>query len=231
MIYFEPLSGQKITVALGQRGSTSQSGCGGTFVITYHEIYKGAREPIFVAGGAAADAGNPSFSKASLHKTAHGNNEVGSSGTQTNVPGYYNVMTRKRLPFDYCEVYCAGAGFLDAPKGGYLVRDPVPPENYSQGLKGGKGKIIRTLTEGGFGGGGAAYCLANNKVCNHKDINYFGAGGGFTGGSSTGIHSFSLTDSGPDCYGGGGGSYSSDQNAAFDYALVSFGKCKLEFIT
>ena len=215
LIHFEPLSGHKITVALGQRGSSSQSGCGGTFVITYHEIYKGAREPIFVAGGAAADAGDPSFSKASLNKIAHGNNKVGSSGTQTYIPKKWVNN----------EVYCAGAGFLDAPRVGNTVRGSDPPENYSQGLKGGTGKFHDTPTEGGFGGGGACYRYADVIFGKYQEINYFGAGGGFTGGS-TKLNSYTLLD----CFGGGGGSYSYDRSAAFDHAFEVYGKCKIELI-
>ena len=207
----QPLSDQKITVSLGQRGSVSESGCGGTFVIKYEN----ARVPIFVAGGAAADAGDSSFCKASLNKTAHGNNEVGSSGTQTNISENWHTI----------QVYCAGAGFIEPPRAGDVVRDSGPPENYSQGLEGGKGSFHGAPIEGGFGGGGACYIFANYIFGKYQEINYFGAGGGFTGGS-TRLNSHT----GLDCFGGGGGSYSSDKNAAFDHVFELYGKCKIEFI-
>ena len=139
---------------------------------------------------------------------------MGSSGTQTNIPGYWLDN----------QVYCAGAGFLDPPGVGNVARDSDPPENYSQGLRGGKGTFHGMPSEGGFGGGGACYCF-ELPFGRYQEINYFGAGGGFTGGSTR-----LRTPSGLDCYGGGGGSYSCDKNAAFDHAFEVYGKCKIEFI-
>ena len=82
----------------------------------------------------------------------------------------------------------------------------------------GKGKDSGSLQEGGFGGGGALY-YRNRKV-------YYGAGGGFTGGS-TRVRDYRS------CEGGGGGSFSIDKNATFDHhhVDVTYGKCKIEFIT
>ena len=142
---------------------------------------------------------------------------MGSSGTQTYIRKNWVVN----------KVYCAGAGFLDPPRFGDTVRGSDPPENYSQGLKGGKGTFNDTPTEGGFGGGGACYRYADIILGKYQEINYFGAGGGFTGGPTK---LYSEFHTGLDCFGGGGGSYSYDNNAAFDHAFEVYGKCKIEYI-
>ena len=166
---------------------------------------KNGPDPIFVAGGAAAWTGYADYSRASLRQNGNGNDRIGSSGLQSFWPNDQN------------NVYCAGAGFHDGPNVGELVADSVPPQSYAQGLKGGRGIDSYGLTEGGFGGGGA-FSYRNGK-------RYFGAGGGFTGGSTK------IRDgSSKYCDGGGGGSFSIDQNATFDLVHVEYGKCKIEFL-
>ena len=163
-------------------------------------------DPIFVAGGAAAWTGDPNYRNASLRQNGNGNDRIGSSGLQS------------FLPNDENNIYCAGAGFHEGPNVGELVADSVPPQSYAQGLKGGKGKgYDGGLREGGFGGGGAYY--------NRNGKFYHGAGGGFTGGSTKIRDGSSNT-----CDGGGGGSFSIDQNATFDLVHVVHGKCKIEFL-
>ena len=163
-------------------------------------------EPIFVAGGGAANTEDPNYAKASLRQNGKGNDRIGSSGVQSFFPKAQN------------DFYCAGAGFHEGPIVGELVANSVPPQSYAKGLKGGKAKdCYGRLREGGFGGGGAYYYR------NGKD--YHGAGGGFTGGSTK------IRDgSSKYCDGGGGGSFSIDQNAKFDHFYVEYGKCKIEFL-
>ena len=161
-------------------------------------------DPIFIAGGAAADRGDPNYGRASLRQNGKGNDRIGSSGLQSFWPN------------DQKNVYCAGAGFHEGPIVGELVADSVPPQSYAKGLKGGMGKdYYGRLREGGFGGGGALYY--RNGKC------YYGAGGGFTGGSTK------IRD-GDHCDGGGGGSFSILQNATFDHIFVEYGRCKIEFL-
>ena len=115
----------KITVALGQRGTNDNNGCGGTFVVLETDT---GPDPIFVAGGAAACRGDSNYCKASLRRTGKGNDQIGSSGLQSFSPNDEHPMN----------VYCAGAGFFDGPNGEDLEIDSVPPQSYAQGLKGGK---------------------------------------------------------------------------------------------
>ena len=113
-------------------------------------------------------------------------------------------------------------GFLEVPKVGELVADSIPPKSYAQGLRGGKGKDSSgNIMEGGFGGGGEEYYR------DHK-LNW-GAGGGFTGGS-TKIRELQPDAGSKHCDGGGGGSFSIDKNSTFDHVKVDYGKCKIEFI-
>ena len=166
------------------------------------------QDPIFVAGGAAGrDVSYDRYSaKASLLQKGNGNDRIGSSGLQS---FWQN---------DEHNVYCAGAGFHEAPIVKKLVADSVPPKTYAQGLEGGKGKWSSgSLVEGGFGGGGALY-YRNEKF-------YWGAGGGYTGGSIE-IHDGSSQY----CKAGGGGSFSIDKNAKFDHVHAYYGKCKIEFL-
>ena len=53
--------GEKITVALGQRGNNIDCGNGGTFVVKGNGIYN--PQPLFVAAGAGASAGHNRGSK------------------------------------------------------------------------------------------------------------------------------------------------------------------------
>ena len=103
--------------------------------------------------------------------------------------------------------------------GGPRVENLVQPQSYARGLKGGKGDS----SEGGFGGGGAKYLRRNNY--------YFGAGGGFSGGSAEIREGSSKNNILSKTFGGGAGeSFSIDKNAIFDYILVDYGKCKIEFL-
>ena len=189
--------GEKITVALGQRGNRIDCGNGGTFVVKENGISD--PQPLFVAAGAGGyQAGrrsngyhNAAFSKARLCQTASGNHEIGSSGVQDFFPN------------DQKDFFCGGAGYLKGPVTIDLRKDSVAPKSYKDGLIGGKAIDYNgTLTEGGFGGGGA-YCYKNGN-------RYLGAGGGYTGGGTQ------INGDG-NCYGGGGGSFSIDDEAQFDH--------------
>ena len=199
--------GEKITVALGQKGKGHpESGSGATFVVKE----TGNRpEPLFVAAGAGASS-DDNYGQASLAQTAYGNDKIGSSGIQKFQNG------------DVKDLFCAGAGFLSAPKVGRLNDRSEPPQSYSQGLMGGKGYNYVSNgyeLEGGFGGGGASF---------HRQLNgewkwYDGCGGGYTGGSNR------IRDD-DDSDGGGGGSFAADPNAKFDHKYEEYGKCKIKFL-
>ena len=194
--------GEKITVTLGQRGTSNSCGNGGTFVVKRD----GTSTPLFVAGGSGSVCSsiNQKFSKASLSQTASGNDKIGSSGVQ------------QFFANDESDIFCGGAGFLEQPVTRRLRMDSVAPRSYKDGLSGGKGKTRGgNLTEAGFGGGGAWY--------NKNGHAYFGAGGGYTGGG-TKIYN------GEYCDGGGGGSFSIDEEAQFDHAHENYGKCTVTYL-
>ena len=69
-------------------------------------------------------------------------------------------------------------------------------------------------------GGGGVYI----KKVNGVEKYYYGAGGGFTGGSTK------VDEYGMNCWGGGGGSFSADLDAKFDHIYVEFGYCKIKRI-
>ena len=215
--------GEKITVAIGQRGI--DGGSGATFVVKE----TGNRpEPLFVAAGAGLSYQHLNFGRASLAQTAKGNEKIGSSGVQKFQNGEEE------------DFFCAGAGFLEAPKVGRLNDKSEPPQSYSQGLMGGKGydhlngfmnDIVCSPArpvifvpgpvnlEGGFGGGGATF----RRELNGQRKYYFGCGGGYTGGSGR-------IRNDEKCDGGGGGSFAADPNATFDHKHEEYGKCKIQFL-
>ena len=166
-------------------------------------------EPIFVAAGAGYQHLDYEYGRASLAQTANGNEKIGSSGVQVFQNGEEE------------DFYCAGAGFLEAPKVGRLDDHSEPPQSYSQGLMGGKGYSYQDgyEMEGGFGGGGATFIRELNGDWKY----YYGCGGGYTGGSSR-IRDYK------NCIGGGGGSFAADPNAKFDHKYEQYGKCKIEFL-
>ena len=199
--------GEKITVALGQKGTRGYgSGSGATFVVKE----TGNRpESLFIAAGAGCSYSDSNYGRASLAQTANGNKKIGSSGVQKFQNGELE------------DFYCAGAGFLEAPNVGRLHKRSEPPQSYSQGLLGGKGYSYDGYElEGGFGGGGAAY----DRYLNGQWKYYYGCGGGYTGGSSR------IRDN-QYCDGGGGGSFAADPNATFDHKSEQYGKCKIKFIS
>ena len=205
---FELKKGQKVTAALGQQGIEKHGACGsgGSFFVL--ESDKGP-EPLLIAGGAgSADHMDEEFGRGNIKQTAVGNEHVGSSGKQEFIDG------------DKEDIYCAGAGFYEAPRVSDLAEGCVAPKSYEGGLPGGKGVDQRDekLTEGGFGGGGGS-CL---REANGEEKFYDGAGGGFTGGSTKvdGVTGW--------CHGGGGGSYSADLEAEFDHHYVEYGYCKIK---
>ena len=121
------------------------------------------------------------------------------------------------------DIYCAGAGFFEAPRVSDLAEGCVAPKSYEEGLTGGKGVLegYVHVFEGGFGGGGGSYWRKVNGKCKF----YYGAGGGFTGGSTKVGKDYYGRDY---CLGGGGGSFSADPNAKFDHRYVEYGYCKIE---
>ena len=200
---FELKKGQKITAALGQQGNWRNCGSGGSFLVL--ESDEGPK-PLLIAGGAGyADYGDEEFARGNIRQAAVGNENVATSGKQEIFVG------------DKKDVYCAGAGYYEAPRVSNLADGCVAPKSYKEGLTGGKGVRDGRVMEGGFGGGGGFY----KREVNGEGKCYFGAGGGFTGGSTNvgeGIFDYC-------CYGGGGGSFSADPKAEFDHEYVKYGYC------
>ena len=206
--------GDKITVALGQRGSNWVCGNGGTFVVKEN----GTSDPqlLFVAGGAGFAYVDEDFSTASLSQSASGNDKIGTSGVQ------------KFFADDGNDFFCGGAGFSEGPVTDDLRKDCVAPKIYKDGLVGGFGIAeYEDLTEGGFGGGGAYYGGAYYES-GHE---YYGAGGGYTGGG-TEIYPDAPADAfaAGKCDGGGGGSFSFDKEAKFDHVHEEYGKCIVTYL-
>ena len=195
---------QKITVALGQQGTYEYCGSGGSFVVLDGD---GGPEPLLVAAGAGFAYYDEEFGRGNLNQTVVGNEQIGKSGIQ------------KFLPGDDKDVYVAGAGYCEAPQVSKLAKGCVPPKSYRNGLTGGYGvSLSGGVYEGGFGGGGGFY----SRIVNGEWKRYYGAGGGFTGGS-TKVGKGAYADS---CF-GGGGSFSADPNAKFDHQYVEYGSCKI----
>ena len=202
---FELKQGQKITTALGQQGDHGRCGSGGSFLELESDE---GQKPLLIAGGAGrARPSDEEFGRGNIKQTAVGNENVGTSGKQQFCQG------------DKEDIYCGGAGFSKAPRVSNLAVGCVAPKSYKEGLTGGKGVDWKgDVTEGGFGGGGGYYF----REVNGKMKQYYGAGGGFTGGSTK------VDGNGITCWGGGGGSFSTDQKAKFDHHYVEFGYCKIE---
>ena len=196
---FELKQGQKITTALGQQGNDwlGRCGSGGSFLVL--ESDEGPK-PLLIAGGAGS-TWDEEFGRGNIKQAAVGNKNVGASGKQAFFDG------------EKKDIFCAGAGYDEAPRVSILADGCVAPKSYKEGLTGGKG-----VWGGGFGGGGGYYY----RKVNGKEKNYCGAGGGFSGGSTK------VDEDGVFCWGGGGGSFSADQKAKFDHHYVEFGYCKIE---
>ena len=199
-------------MALGQQGDWTTNGSGGSFCVLDGD---GGSEPLLIAAGAGHAYTFEEFGRGNINKTAVGNERIGESGIQMLLPG------------DEEDVYVAGAGYSEAPQVSNLAEGCVPPKSYRNGLTGGYGVDKNGhVHEGGFGGGGGSY----GRIVNGELKVYYGAGGGFTGGS-TKVHNGKLTDTNGneiECvFGGGGGSYSADPNAKFDNQYVEFGYCKI----
>ena len=189
--------GERITVALGQRGSPTDkgNGCGGSFLV---RETKDGPQPLLIAGGPGADESGQ------LGQAGSGNQNIGSSGVQQYLEG------------DRPDFYCAGAGFLSAPRVQNLDERSKAPATYAQGLTGGTGiNYNGKIMEGGFGGGGAHFYSASRKF-------YFGAGGGYTGGAHRRSDRW--------MYGGGGGSFSTNRDAQFSHHQETTGSCKIELL-
>ena len=203
---FELKKGQKVTAALGQQGHFWDCGSGGSFLVLESD---GGPKPLLIAGG-AAHALDKEFGRGNIKQAAVGNENVGTSGKQE----FFDGDKKK-------DVYCAGAGFYEAPRVSNLAGGCVAPKSYKGGLTGGKGvDRYENVVEGGFGGGGGRFV----RIVYWKEKIYYGAGGGFTGGS---------TKVGKDyydnyCYGAGGGSFSADPKAIFDHHYVEYGYCKIK---
>ena len=192
-------------MALGQQGNIYSCGSGGSFVVLDGD---GGHEPLLVAAGAGSTIeSEKEFGRGNLNQTAIGNERIGKSGLQEFLPG------------DEKDVYVAGAGYSEAPQVSNLAEGCVPPKSYKTGLTGGYGVDWNgEVFEGGFGGGGGFY----GREVNGERKYYWGAGGGFTGGSTVVKGHYSDF-----CYGGGGVSFSADPNAKFDHDYVKYGSCKI----
>ena len=156
------------------------------------------------AGGAGAARYDEEIGRGNIKQSTVGNESVGTSGKQEFFDG------------DKKDIYCAGAGYYEAPRVSILAKGCVAPKSYKNGLTGGKGVMFGNVTQGGFGGGGGYYV----REVNGEGKYYYGAGGGFTWGSTK-------VDGDEDCWGGGGGSFSADVNAKFDHKYVEYGYCKI----
>ena len=209
--------GQKITVALGQKG-TETSGFGGSFLTL--ETTDGPT-PLLIAGGPGGDLMYDSedeekeFANGQLSQAGSGNDIPGSSGIQK----YFENHTPN--------IYSAGAGFVTGPQVKNLDAGSRAPGSYAEGLVGGKtSSNFNPDDVGGFGGGGASnFSPDSDKI-------YYGAGGGFTGGAHLQTDDrLSRTPNGDWMIGGGGGSFSSVSNAVFTHHEEKDGKCKIELIT
>ena len=207
--------GQKITVALGQKGNTT-CGAGGTFVVLDKD---GNPKPLFIAAGAGY-AYDKNFAKGQFTQEASGNENVGSRGIQQFIS-------------DQDEVDCAGSGFnlgpgeeLEAFESGEQCESPC---SYQQGLVGGvsynQGQRDKM---GGFGGGGACYVV---ETWEGEENVYFGAGGGYTGGGTQLTPRSERVPITTVCVGGGGGSFTIDPEAKFDHVYTEYGKCKIQLIS
>ena len=172
-------------------------------------------KPLLIVGGAGYTgnlSNNEEFGRGSIKQAAVGNKNVGTSGKQ-----------KKISFFERNNIYCAGAGFSKAPEVSILAEGCVAPKSYKEGLTGGKGVDLNgRAVEGRFGGGGGFYY----REVNGKQKFYFGAGGGFTGGS-TKVEKLDGLDG---CWGGGGGSFSADPSAKFDHHYVEYGYCQIKKI-
>ena len=206
---FELKKGQKIIAALGQEGNCRWCGSGGSFLVL--ESDEGPK-PLLIAGGAGyAGRYGEEFGRGNIKQAAVGNENVGTFGIQEIFDG------------DKKDVYCGGAGYNEAPQLSNLAEGCVAPKSYGDGLTGGKGVNSGYVLEGGFGGGGGYY----GRLVNGEWKHYYGAGGGFTGGSTQ----VGRDEIGNDvCWGGGGGSFSADPKAEFDHHYVEYGYCKIKKI-
>ena len=207
---FELKKGQRITAALGQQGDNFWCGSGGSFLVLESDD---GQKPLLIAGGAGCAEGyDQEFGRGNILQAAVGNENVGSSGKQQ---FHYGDMEN---------VYCAGAGYNKAPRVSILAKECVAPKSFKDGLNGGKGVDgTGDAVEGGFGGGGGRYFREVNGISKW----YYGAGGGFTGGS-TKVEYIDFEDIDDMCSGGGGGSFSADQEAEFDHHYVEYGYCKIK---
>ena len=120
--YFELKRGQRITVALGQQGSSRYCGSGGSFLVL--ESDEGPK-PLLIAGGAGrAGEDDEEFGRGNIKQTVVGNGNVGSSGKQEFFDG------------DKEDIFCAGAGFDEAPRVSILADRSEAPKSYKEGLTG-----------------------------------------------------------------------------------------------
>lgn len=209
--------GQKITVALGQKGNT-KCGAGGTFVVLDEDENP---KPLFVAAGAGY-AYDKNFAKGQFTQEASGNAVVGSYGRQQ----FISDEDRNR------SVDCAGSGFNIGPDDALENEGPCQFSlSYPQGLTGGilydqESELMDKM--GGFGGGGA--CYTAETLEGEKRV-YFGAGGGYTGGGTQLTRRGERAPNATVCVGGGGGSFTIDPEAKFDHVYTEYGKCKIQLIS
>ena len=103
-------------------------------------------KPLLIAGGAGYAGDKEEFARGNIKKSAVGNKNLGASGKQKFFQG------------DKEDVYCAGAGYYEAPRVSILAEGCVAPKSYKGGLIGGNGvNGWGRVSEGGFGGGGGYY--------------------------------------------------------------------------
>ena len=152
---FDLKRGQKITAALGQQGNDARCGSGGSFLVLESD---GEPKPLLIAAGAGSTRDErEDFGCGNIKEAAVANENVGSSGKQVLTGGPQGWPTNF-IAEETEDIYCAGAGYSEAPQVSNLAEGCVAPKSYKDGLTGGKGVNGNgNVTEGGFGGGGACY--------------------------------------------------------------------------
>ena len=149
--------GQRITAALGQQGNDASCGSGGSFLVLESEE---GQKPLLIAAGAGSTSDKrEDFGCGNIREAAVANENVGSSGKQALIGG----------PQETGAIYCAGAGYSEAPQVSNLAEGCIAPKSYKDGLTGGIGVNVNgNVTEGGFGGGGA--CYVSKVQCFKNDL-------------------------------------------------------------
>ena len=150
---FTLVAGNKLAIAVGQRGSDTNEGCGGTFVAEYNESSPTNSTPLIVGGGAGSLYSSGDHPYTAAYMSGPGKWSMGSYSWSDGDGGWgYHGG--------------AGGGFYSAGNSNGSAPDRVG-QGFVTGLVGGDGG----QGQGGFGGGGGY----------HSGRNGGGGGGGYSG--------------------------------------------------